>query len=121
MPTTEAFRVVISRKKRPMPAMIFDMVDMRGEHRATFLGTTSAEWLLGKPMPFDCFPNWRLVPSLPFEPRFGNVRPIPINPKVSAVDWHGRHPRVRREAGRLPGRLFANAAPALSLFKSSQR
>jgi hypothetical protein len=57
MPITEAFRVLISRKKRPLPVMVFDMIDMRGEHRTTFLGTASAEWLLGKPMPLDRFPN----------------------------------------------------------------
>jgi hypothetical protein len=96
MPMTEAFRVVVSCKQPPLPAMVFDMADMRGEYRTTFLGTASAEWLLGKPMPFDCFPNWRLVPSLPLGPGFGIAMPIPIDRKAGAVDWHGRCLRSTR-------------------------
>jgi hypothetical protein len=43
MPITEALRVLVSRKKRPLPVMILDMADMRGEHRATCLGAASAQ------------------------------------------------------------------------------
>lgn len=96
MPITEALRVLVSRKKRPLPVMIFDMVDMRGDHRATFQAAPSAGWLLGKPMPLDRFPDWRLVPSLPLGPGLDTAMPIPIDHKVGAVDWHGRRLRSTR-------------------------
>ncbi len=66
------------------------MIHVRGCHRSIFLRAPSAIGLLGKPMPFDGLPDWRLIPNAPTLLDSG-LDIANMNCQVGTVEGHYRH------------------------------